>query len=115
MKRGRVKAVSAKRLAEDDARWDCRMEVMRRASYRCEAPDGAFGMSHGGSLDVDEKAGRNVYPGGHLDPDACQLLCRQHHSAKHRYPDEARELGLRIDSWNMTGVPSKIVPRPEMQ
>ena len=113
MKRSRIKPVSDKRLAESDARWECRNEVMKRANYRCQAPDDAFGVPHGGPLDVDEKAGRNVYPGGHLDPDACQLLCRAHHQAKHSFPDLARRLGLRTDSWDMSGVPSKIVPRPQ--
>lgn len=99
MKRSRIKPRSQKRIDEADARWEVRQATLQRAGFRCEAPDLAFGVPHGGPLDVDERISRGVRPGAHLDVTITQVLCRMHHSAKALYPDEARRLGLTFRSW----------------
>ena len=84
-----------------------RHAVVVRAGYRCEAIErvpevrcwsperDGFGRFW---LDVDEVVGRGVKPGGHLDPDNCQALCRAHHDWRTGNPTEARARGLRKTS-----------------
>ena len=96
-----VKRESDKRQAERPLRDAVREETLRRAGYRCELadvvpevkcwhPDGRF------ALDVDEKAGRGVAPGSHLDVTITQAVCRAHHDWKQINRDEAEKRGVRM-------------------
>ena len=105
LRRGkRLAPVSEKRLSEKDRRAEVRALVLARAGYRCEArnlvPEVRCWHPPGVELDVDEVVPRGVYPGGHLDPDNCQALCRAHHDWKHAEPEAAVERGLRRWSWD---------------
>lgn len=91
---------SRRRREERDEREDVREEVLDRAGYRCEADELVPEVTCSGRLDVDEVIPRGVNPGGHLDPDNCQVLCRAHHDWKHANPAEAVSRGLRRWSWH---------------
>lgn len=107
-----LRPISAKRASEADRRWDVRMEALTRAKFRCEAPDDAFGVGHGGPLDVHEVVGRGVRPGSHLEEELTMVVCRSHHELIGLFPEHARELGLRKESWEVPApATSKIVPR----
>lgn len=99
MKRSRLKPMSAKRAAEREDRVAVRERALRRAGYRCQA-EGIAGLRCGGPLDVDEIILRSGRPGGHLEDDNVQVLCRQHHDWKHTHPTEAVAAGLRRWSWD---------------
>ena len=99
MKRGRLRPRSDKRISEQQERQDVRELALARAGYRCSVPDGFAGVRCWGPLDVDEIAPRGVRPGGHLDDDNVQVLCRGHHDWKGEHPKEAHALGLRRWSW----------------
>lgn len=90
---------SAKRVAETDARAAVRDATIRRAGGKCQAAAIVPEIACWGPLDVDEVIGRGVNPGGHLDLENTQALCRGHHSWKHENPAEARRRGLRRESW----------------
>ena len=96
MKRGgRLPRQSAKRRAEAPARRAVIEEVTRRAGGRCAAREVVPESLCWGPFDVDEIVSRAQRPGGHLDVDNCQLLCRAHHDWKHSFPIEAAKRGLR--------------------
>jgi hypothetical protein len=98
MKRSPIRQQSARRRAETSAR----AEVRRIVADRDRTCRGALivpEVTCGGPMDVDEIAPRGVRPGGHLDPDNCQLLCRAHHDWKHAHPADAHARGLRRWSW----------------
>lgn len=98
MKRGRIKPVSDKRLAERDERDAVRETTLRRAGFRCQAP-GAFGLRCGGRLDVHETFPRGPNPGSHLDATVTMALCRTHHTYVTDHPQAAHDAGLRHWSW----------------
>jgi hypothetical protein len=59
--------------------------------------------------------GRGVRPGGHLDPDNCIALCRQHHSYVTDHPAKARIAGLRYESWEQLPAPTgSYIQAPDM-
>lgn len=93
--KGRLPGRSTKRQAEADRRDQVRRDALHRAGHRCQAKDLVPEVRCWGPLDVDEIEGRGVNPGGHLDPDNVQVLCRGHHDWKHAHPARAEELGLR--------------------
>lgn len=99
MKRARVKAMSDKRMLERQERRAVVELVISRAYGKCKAADLVPEIECYGPMDVDEIIPRSQYPGGHLDIDNCQLLCRSHHDWKHAYPEAAAALGLRKWSW----------------
>lgn len=90
---------SPKRRAERPTRDAVRAQVRARAGYQCQArelvPEISCWHPPGLELDVDEIVLRSGRPGGHLDPDNCQALCRAHHDWKHDNPDDAVARGLR--------------------
>lgn len=90
---------SAKRRAEREARRAAVDAVLARDGYRCVARDLVPEVTCWGPLDADERASRGVAPGGHLDVDNVQVLCRGHHEWRHANPTEARARGLRVESW----------------
>lgn len=98
-KRTRKQATTRKRVVE---------QLHQRASGRCEAATIVPEVLCGGPMDVDEIIPRSAYPGGHLDPENCQVLCRRHHDWKHAHPTEAHARGLRRWSWerDLTGNPA---------
>jgi 5-methylcytosine-specific restriction endonuclease McrA len=99
MKRGRrVNPRSQKRIDEQMERAEVRERALRKAGFRCCAP-GVAGISCGGPLDVDEIIPRGVRPGGHLEDDNVQVLCRRHHDWKTQNPAAAHAAGLRRWSW----------------
>lgn len=99
MRRSRIKPVSAKRLAERDARDEVRETTFRRAGFRCQAPDGQFGIRCSGSLECHEKFTRGTTPGSHLDDSVTVALCHAHHAYVTSHPVEAHAVGLRAWSW----------------
>lgn len=98
MKRsGRLRPVSAKRLAEKDLRDEVVAETHRRAGYRCEGrahlpgPCSPHGRGPGGNtygLDCNELRPRGR-GGSHLDLENTCSLCRAHHEhvTVHRGPE----------------------------
>jgi 5-methylcytosine-specific restriction endonuclease McrA len=97
---GRIAPQSAKRRSEASTRDAVRREVHER-DRRCVAELLVPDVRCAGPLDVDEVIPRSAYPGGHLDPANCQLLCRAHHDWKHAHPADAAALGLRRWSWDV--------------
>ncbi len=98
---GRLPQQSQKRKREAADRAEVRRVVYDR-DRRCVAELLVPDVRCSGPLDVDEIVPRSARPGGHLDPDNCQLLCRAHHDWKHAHPEEAAALGLRRWSWDAT-------------
>lgn len=96
-RRGRLRQTSPKRQAERDQRLITVAQVIARDGNDCRAR--TFGIPDvpgcWGPLDADEWNPRSAYPGGHLDPDNVQMLCRAHHDWKHAHPVEAARRGLR--------------------
>lgn len=97
--RRRLAPASPKRKAEAEQRRQVVQYVTARDGARCAAAELVPDVKCWGPLDPDEVCPRSAYPGGHLDPENVQLLCRMHHDWKHAHPDQARQLGLRRDSW----------------
>jgi hypothetical protein len=93
--RARLRPTSAKRRREAPARRALVEAVKKRQDHRCLGAEVWPEIACAGRLEVDELAGRGVYPGGHLDPENCQALCSAHHRAKHAFPAEAERRGLR--------------------
>lgn len=97
----RVKPRSQKRIDEKPERDAVREATLRRAGFRCEAGDGAFGMPCFGDLAAHEVIKRSVRPGSHLEVELTAAVCVAHHAAldeaKHR--PEARRRRLFFDSW----------------
>lgn len=91
--RKRINQVSAKRAAEADERAWVRQDALNRAGHRC-LMESIAGVICGGPLDVDEIVPRGRRPGGHLDADNVQVLCRLDHGWKHTEPNHATALGL---------------------
>lgn len=73
--------------------------ALERSGGRCEAALIVPEVRCAGPLDADERKSRGVNPGGHLDPDNVQILCRAHHEWRTRNPAEASARGLRVRSW----------------
>jgi hypothetical protein len=94
-RRTRLRPMSAKRRREAPARRALVEAVKERQDHRCLGAEMWPEVACAGHLEVDELAGRGVYPGGHLDPENCQGLCSAHHRAKHAFPAEAERRGLR--------------------
>lgn len=99
MKRSRLNLVSAKRRSEQTARAKVR-DIVHARDQHCVARLVVPEIECGGPLDVDEIVLRSGRPGGHLDPDNCQLLCRRHHDWKHANPAAAVDRGLRRWSYD---------------
>lgn len=99
MRRTRLSPVSDKRAGESDERFEVRSAAWHRAGGRCEAEHIVPEVQCAGPMDVDEIVPRGVRPGGHLDIDNVQLVCRAHHDWKHANPAEAQARGLRRWSW----------------
>jgi hypothetical protein len=93
-----MKPVSAKRLAEREARDVVRETTFRRAMFRCQAP-GEFGIRCSGPLDCHERYTRGTTPGSHLDDTVTIALCRAHHTFVTNNPIAAHAAGLRAWSW----------------
>lgn len=93
-KRRPLRRVSPKRAAEAKARAAVIASTHERSGWRCEARDLVPEVTCWGRLDCDESAPRSLYPGGHLDLDDTQSLCRAHHTFKELNPERARALGL---------------------
>jgi 5-methylcytosine-specific restriction endonuclease McrA len=94
-----MKPMSERRRAEREEREIVREAALASAGFRCSAP-GVGGVRCSGPLDVDEIIPRGVRPGGHLEQDNVQVLCRAHHDWKHANPREAVAAGLRRWSWD---------------
>lgn len=94
-----LKRTPQKRKAEARARTQLNKEALRIAGYRCQAVELVPEVTCWGQLDVDEIVLRSGKPGGHLDPENVQVLCRAHHRWKDDHPKEAVERGLRKWSW----------------
>lgn len=86
---------SRKRAKEQAARRQVVADALERADYTCKARDLVPAIACWGPLDVDEYEARSARPGGHLDPDNVQVLCRRHHNWKHEHPLDAAAVGLR--------------------
>ena len=99
LKRTPLNPVSKKRQREAKARTALNREALYRAGGRCQAVELVPEVTCSGPLDVDEIVLRSGRPGGHLDPENVQVLCRAHHDWKHDHPKEAVERGLRRWSW----------------
>jgi hypothetical protein len=97
--RTKVQPVSRKRVGEAPARLVVREETARRANWKCEAGEMAFGLACSGDFDCHEIIQRSVRPGSHLEIELTSYVCRQHHSAVDLFPDEANRLGLLFKSW----------------
>lgn len=96
MKPGKqLRPMSDKRYNEWEERQAVKRAVVMRDGYRCRAEHLVPEVQCWGQIDYDEMASRGVYPGGHLDPDNVQQLCRGHHEWKHANPAEALARGLR--------------------
>ncbi len=98
-----MRSQSATRRAERKQRDNVRKIAMWRAGGVCEARLRVPEVPCGGPLDADEIILRSGYPGGHLDPENVQILCRSHHDWKHDNPEAAHERGLRRWSWERNG------------
>lgn len=95
---GRIPNRSMKRLEEQASR----RLVVDAALHRdgsCRGREAVPEVTCQGPLDVDEIVSRARYPGGHLDLDNVQVLCRAHHDWKHAEPEAAVERGLARWSW----------------
>jgi 5-methylcytosine-specific restriction endonuclease McrA len=100
MKRGgRLAPMSDKRADEAEEREAVCRAVWMRDRGECQARTLVPEVRCWGPMDVDEICPRSACPGGHLDVDNCQVLCRGHHDWKHAHPIEAAALGLRRWSW----------------
>lgn len=98
-KRGqRLRHASKKRAGERRKRLDVTKAAFAR-DRGCVAMDRVPEVKCGGPLDPDEIVSRARRPGGHLDLDNVQVLCRAHHDWKHEHPIEAVERGLSAHSW----------------
>jgi hypothetical protein len=96
LNRGRgPKPRSDKRRGETDARQAAVEKAMRRSGGECVGKAIVPEVPCWGPMDVP----RGVRPGGHLDGDNVQMLCRAHHDWKHAHPAEAHARGLRGWSW----------------
>lgn len=90
---GRLAPESPKRRAERPTRTEVRAQALARDGG-CVARELVPEVRCWGPLDADERIPRSLYPGGHLDLDNVQILCRAHHDWKGLHFPEARELGL---------------------
>lgn len=80
-----------------------RRKVVAQALARdggCVARDLVPWITCWGPLDPDERCPRSVYPGGELDIDNVQMLCRRHHDWKTEHRIEAEAIGLYQSSWD---------------
>ncbi len=93
--RSGLAAMSPKRRGQTRRRREVREAALARAGYCCEAADLVLDVACAGPLDVDEVEARGVNPGGHLDLENTQVLCRAHHEWRHAHPEKAEALGLR--------------------
>ena len=91
---------SAKRRAERVQRAAVVAEVLERDGGCVLRFNREAGACHG-PVHVHETAQRSVVPGSHLRPDLCAALCAAHHDWAHRNIDQARVLGLIVDSWDV--------------
>jgi 5-methylcytosine-specific restriction endonuclease McrA len=96
---GPLRSQSARRAAERTERARVR-QIVEARDRRCVAAIIVPEVICAGPMDVDEIVPRSARPGGHLDPDNCQLLCRAHHDWKHAHPADAADRGLRRWSWD---------------
>lgn len=103
LKRTQLSPVSKKRQGEAEERRVVRQIVFARDGHRCAAKGlpNAKGepFSCYGRLEIDEIVSRARRPGGHLDPDNCQVLCSFHNTYKEDQPDWAIKHGLAKNSW----------------
>lgn len=86
---------SARRRSERAARSAVVEAARRRDGGRCVAAELVPEIECWGPLDGDEIVLRSGRPGGHLDVDNVQTICRGHHEWKDRHPAEAVARGLR--------------------
>jgi 5-methylcytosine-specific restriction endonuclease McrA len=100
LKRTPLNPVSRKRQSEQAAREQVRRLVMVRDQYTCQAKHIQDGPPCWGPLEVDEIVSRARRPGGHLDVDNCQVLCRGHNQYKEDDPAWALRHGLARNSWD---------------
>lgn len=101
MKRSPLAQQSSKRKAETTTRTNLRKEVLERDGYTCQAKHIQEGPECWGPLEVDEIVSRARRPGGHLDPENCQVLCRGHNRYKEDDPEWALRHGLARNSWDV--------------
>lgn len=94
LRRTPLKQQSAKRRAERGTRADVAAAALAR-DRGCVAALTVPEIRCWGPLDPDEWDLRSARPGGHLDLDNVQTLCRGHHDWKHAEPIEAAHRGLR--------------------
>lgn len=99
LKRTRINPVSKKRQDEKPERDKVREAVLKRDDFTCQARGITDGPDCWGPLDIDEIISRARMPGGHLNIDNCQVLCRGHNLYKEDDPLWALRHGLAKNSW----------------
>ena len=75
-------------------------EVLERDG-RCMAAELVPSVQCRGALVVHEPPQRSVVPGSHLDPELCVAICEGHHVWVHDNIEDARAVGLIVDSWEV--------------
>lgn len=95
MKRSPLRRQSKKRAKEAPVRRRIVTDALERANYTCQARHLVPHVACWGPLDVDEYELRSARPGGHLDPENVQVLCRVCHDFKHQEELHSAILGLR--------------------
>ena len=68
---------------------------------RCVAAELVPSIACRGALVVQEPSQRSVVPGSHLDPELCVAICEGHHVWVHDNIEDARAVGLIVDSWEV--------------
>lgn len=99
---------SKKRRQERDFRNEVIRLTHKRSGGRCEARELVPEVECGGRLDCDERVGRGVYPGAHLDIDVTMSCCRRHHDWIGANPKKANERGLHLKSWERPTTPGRL-------
>lgn len=99
---------SKKRAAERAERNEIIRLTHERSGWKCEARDLVPEVECGGRLDCDERVGRGVYPGAHLDLDVTMSTCRRHHDWIGANPKKANERGLHLKSWERPTIPGRL-------
>lgn len=99
---------SKKRRDEQERRAEIIRLTHKRSGGKCEAREFVPEVECAGRLDCDERIGRGVYPGAHLDIDVTMSCCRRHHDWIGANPREANERGLHLKSWERPTTPGRL-------
>lgn len=94
-----MRAMSKKRRSQLVERAAVRSTVLAR-DVVCQAQRLVPELMCVGPLDVHEIIPRSAWPQAWLTPEACILICRNHHQWVDNHPAQARALGLHGSSWD---------------